>query len=78
MTKIISPKNISNFSEIYKFLNKQKISEKIYNPDQATNILNRLFTSKRSKKNIKNKINVIGQKILKRYMEEINLILNKI
>ena len=70
--------NISNFNEIYKFLNKQKISEKIYNLDQATNILNRLFTSKNSKKNIKNKINAIGQKILKRYMGEINLILNKI
>ena len=59
-------------------MNKQKISEKIYNLDQATNILNRLFTSKKSKKNIKNKINAIGQKILKRYMGEINLILNKI
>ncbi len=75
---ILHGPNISNFNEIYKFLNKQKISEKIYNLDQATNILNRLFTSKNSKKNIKNKINAIGQKILKRYMGEINLILNKI
>lgn len=75
---ILHGPNISNFNEIYKFLNKQKISEKIYNLNQATNILNRLFTSKKSKKNIKNKINAIGQKILKRYMEEINLILKKI
>tara|TARA_Y100001970_G_scaffold196650_1_gene239180 strand:+ start:2642 stop:3892 length:1251 start_codon:yes stop_codon:yes gene_type:complete len=75
---ILHGPNVSNFYEIYKFLNKQKISKKINNLNQATNILNRLFTSKKSKKNIKNKINAIGQKILKRYMEEINLIFNKI
>ena len=75
---ILHGPNISNFNEIYKFLNKQKISEKIYNLDQATNILNKLFTTKKSKKNIKNKINSIGQKILKKNFQEINLILNRL
>ena len=48
------------------------------NLNQTTNILDKLFSSKKPEKNIINKINKIGQKILKRYMEEINLILNKI
>ena len=33
---------------------------------------------KNSQKNIKNKINLIGQRILKKNIHEINLILNKI
>ena len=70
--------NVSNFSEIYKFLNKQKISKKVYNLNQMTNTLYKLINYKRSKKNIKNKINVIGQKILEKNLYEINLILEKI
>jgi hypothetical protein len=40
--------------------------------------LDKLFSSKKLKKNIKDKINKIGQKILKKNIDEINLILNKI
>ena len=75
---ILHGPNVSNFSEIYKFLNNQKITRKIYNSNQTANILNKLFTSKKSQKNIKNKINLIGQKILKKNMYEINLILNRV
>ena len=75
---ILHGPNVSNFNEIYNFLNKQKISKKIYNLNQAISILDRFFTSKKSKKNIKNKINTIGQKILEKNMYEINLILKKI
>ena len=75
---ILHGPNVSNFNEIYNFLNKQKISKKIYNLNQAISILDRFFTSKKSKKNIKNKINAIGQKILEKNMYEINLILKKI
>ena len=67
--------NLDNFSEIYNFLNKQKISNRIYNIDHATNILRKLLKYKKTKKNIKNKINAIGQKILKKNMHEINIIL---
>jgi len=70
--------NVSNFKEIYKFLNKQKVSKKVMNLNQATNILNKHFNSKKSKKNIKDKINKIGQKILKKNIDEINLVLNKV
>ncbi len=74
---IIHGPNISNFYEIYNFLNNKKISKKIYNINQTVNILDKLFTSKKSQKNIKNKIIMIGKKILKKNMGEINLILDK-
>ena len=70
--------NVSNFNEIYKFLNEQKISKRIVNLDQTTTILQKLFNSKKSQKNIKDKINRIGQKILKKNIDEINFILNKV
>ena len=75
---ILHGPNISNFTEIYQFLNNQKISKKIKNLNQAVNILDKLFTSKKSQKNIKNKINKIGKKILKKNIYEIDLILNKV
>ena len=75
---ILHGPNVSNFSEIYKFLNKQKISKKTINLNQTTNILHKLFNSKKSQKNIKDKINKIGQKILEKNIGEINLILNKL
>ena len=75
---ILHGPNISNFNEIYKFLNKQKISKKVINVNQSTNILHKLFNSKKSQKNIKDKINKIGQKILEKNIDEINLILNKV
>jgi 3-deoxy-D-manno-octulosonic-acid transferase len=69
---------VSNFNEIYNFLHKQKISKKVINLSQTTNILIKLFNSKKPQKNIKNKINKIGQKILKKNIDELNLILKKI
>ena len=75
---ILHGPNVSNFNEIYKFLNKQKISKKVINLNQTTNILHKLFNSKKSQKNIKDKINKIGKKILKKNIDEINLILNKV
>ncbi len=75
---ILHGPNVSNFNEIYKFLNKQKISKKVINLNQTTNILNKLLNSKKSQKNIKDKINKIGQKILEKNIDEINFILNKV
>ena len=67
--------NLSDFEKIYKFLNRQNISKKILNVNQAANILDKLISFKITKKNIKKKINLIGQKILKKNINEINLIL---
>ena len=75
---IIHGPNVFNFTEIYQFLNKQKISKKIYNLNQTVNILDKLLNSKKKQKNIKNKVNKIGKKILKKNFYEINLILNKV
>ncbi len=74
---ILHGPNVSNFSEVYKFLEKQKISRKIHNHSQAANILDKLFNSKKSKKNIRNKVKLIGDKILKKNIHEINSILKK-
>ena len=68
---------MSNLYEIYNFLNNKKISKKVYNIYQAANTLDKLFASKKLQKNIKNKIIMIGQKILNKNIREINLILDK-
>ena len=75
---ILHGPNVSNFKEIYEFLYNQKISKKVINLNQTINVLHELFNSKKSQKNIKNKINKIGQKILKKNIDEINLILDKV
>ena len=75
---ILHGPNVSNFNEVYRFLEKQKISKKIYNHNQAANILVKLLNTKKSKINIKNKVKLIGEKILKKNIYEINLILKKI
>jgi 3-deoxy-D-manno-octulosonic-acid transferase len=75
---ILHGPNVSNFKEIYEFLYNQKISKKVINLNQTINVLHELFNSKKSQKNIKNKINKIGQKILKKNVDEINLILHKV
>ena len=75
---ILHGPNVSNFNEIYKFLAEQKISKKVINLNQTTNILHKLLNSKKSQKNIKDKINKIGQKILEKNIDEISLILNKL
>ena len=74
---IIHGPNVSNFSEIYRFLHKQKISNRVVNLSQITNVLQKLF-NKKITKGINNKINKIGQKILKKNIDEINLILSKV
>ena len=74
---ILHGPNVSNFAEIYKFLNSQKVSKKVNNIYQASNILQKQLRYKKTKKNIRNRINKIGQKILKNNINEINLILKK-
>jgi 3-deoxy-D-manno-octulosonic-acid transferase len=73
---ILHGPNISNFEEIYYFLNKNKISKKIYNQKTIAIELNRLFLKRTNSKQIKNEINVLGKKILKNTYKEIDLILN--
>ena len=72
---ILHGPNVSNFREIYQFLNKNKISSKITKPKMMSKILKHLFSKNKNSSNIKNKINHIGQKILNDTYKEINLLL---
>ena len=69
---------VENFDEIFTFLHNQKVADKITNLNQASIVLKRLLSSKKTKKNIKNKIKNIGEKILNKNMSEIKSILNKV
>jgi len=62
--------NISNFGEIYKFLNKKKIAYQIKSVDELTKKLSSLLNSKTNQaKN--NRLSLLGKKILKKTFNEI-------
>ena len=72
---ILHGPNVSNFKEIYAFLNKNKISSKISSSKMMTELLINFFSKNRNSNKIKGKINIIGQKILNVTYKEINLLL---
>ena len=61
---ILHGPRVSNFSEIYKFLDKEKISFKIKNQKQLYKKLEFLLANKNKNSKIKNRINKIGNVIL--------------
>ena len=67
--------NIDNFSDIYKLLNKLKITQKVNGVASLTSLVNKLMIKKNSKKNYL-KIEKIGKKILNNTKDEINSLLN--
>jgi len=73
---VLHGKNISNFEEIYEFLNKNKISYLVKTKLQFEKKLDFLLSKKNnSSKKIKYRINNIGKKILKDTQKEINFFL---
>ncbi len=73
---ILHGKNISNFTEIYQFLNKNKISHLVNTKLEFEKKLDILLSKKNnSSKIIQNKINYIGKKILNNTQKEINFYL---
>ena len=72
---ILHGPNVSNFREIYEFLNKNKISKKINGKRMMLETLNKLFSKNKGSKKIKEKINVIGQQILNVTYREVKLLL---
>ena len=73
---VLHGKNISNFKEIYEFLNKNKISYLVKTKLQFEKKLDFLLSKKNnSSKKIKYRINNIGKKILKNTQKEINFFL---
>ena len=69
---ILHGPNIANFEEIYNFLNYQKISFKVQKQTEMLNVLTKLLSLKNNQRNIINKINLKGKKILKLSYREIN------
>jgi len=67
--------NVSNFTEIYQFLNQNKISSKIKGSKMMSKTLIKLFSKNKNSNKIKRKINLIGQKILNETYKEIDLLL---
>ena len=73
--KILHGPNVNNFKEIYKFLKKNGLSKEISNYKELIHSLNLLLGKKTNTKIMQKKIVEIGQKILKKSYEEINLLI---
>ena len=61
---ILHGPNVENFSEIYSYLNKLKLSSKINNHSQLSAKLDNLFSKQNYSKKIQYKLKKIGEKIL--------------
>ncbi|MDA9653721.1 3-deoxy-D-manno-octulosonic acid transferase [Candidatus Pelagibacter sp.] len=70
---ILNGPSIHNFTEIYNFLEKNKISQKILNQKQLFNKLSLLLNKRNNTNKIEKKLKQIGQNILKKSYKEINL-----
>ena len=73
--RILHGPNVHNFREIYKFLKKNKLSKEIKNQKELIHSLDLLLIKKTNTKMIQRKIGEIGQKILRKSYQEINLLL---
>ena len=73
---ILHGPNVSNFKEIYEYLNKIKISTKIYDKKTMLQNLNKIFVKSKSSNIIQKNLKVIGKKILDTTCKEVNLIIN--
>ena len=73
---ILHGPNISNFSEIYSFLKKNKISKKFDNINKMVHILDGLLLKKNDSKTIIRKIDFTGKKILELTYKEIYFYIN--
>ena len=69
---ILHGPNISNFEEIYSFLNSQNISYGVSKRNEMYQILDKLFSSTNNQVNIKKKLSLKGKKILKLSLMEID------
>ena len=70
--KVLHGPNVSNFREIFRFLNKKKLSKKISNQDQLINCVIKYFNSKNNSKKIIKDLHLIGMNILNKTYKEIN------
>tara|TARA_B100000902_G_scaffold173157_1_gene167152 strand:- start:53 stop:1306 length:1254 start_codon:yes stop_codon:yes gene_type:complete len=71
--KVLHGPNVHNFTEIYNFLKKNKMSFKIQNQNNLIKLLSKFLNENKNSKKIQNKLNIIGAKILDKTNSEINL-----
>ena len=69
---IVHGPRVSNFYEVYKFLDKNKISFKANNQNQLIKRINELLKKDIRSKELGNKIKLMGEKILKKTLIELN------
>ncbi len=70
---ILHGPNVNNFVEIYDFLKKNKISQKIKGQKKMTSSLKKLLIKKTNSKKTQYKLKVIGQQILDTTLKEIKI-----
>ena len=70
--RVLHGPNVSNFREIYKFLNKKNLSRKITNQAQLIKYLIKYFNLKNNSKKIIKYLHLIGDDILNKTYKEIN------
>ena len=76
--KIIYGPHVKNFKEVYKLLEKNKVSYKVNNIEQLTNKVGILIKKNKESKNLEDKINKLGKRILEKTLFEFKFYLNKI
>ena len=75
--KIIHGPNVWNFKEIYTLLKKYEISNKITNSNQLTLKVEKMLNNKNKYKSLELKIKLLGSKILKLTLKELNFYTNR-
>ena len=70
---IIHGPYIQNFTEIYSFLKRNKISQKVSSQIKMAKVIEKLINKKPNSKNIQYKLKLIGQKILDSTLKEIKI-----
>ena len=70
---ILHGPNVDNFREIYIFLKKNKMSQKITSPNNMILKLEKLLMKKPNSKKIQQKLKLIGQQILDSTLREIKI-----
>ncbi len=76
--KILYGPHVKNFKEVYELLDKNKVSFKVNNIEQLTSKVGNLIKKNKGSKNLEDKINKLGKKILKKTLSEFKFYLNKI
>ncbi len=76
--KIIYGPYVQNFKEVYELLDKNKVSNKVNNLEQLVQKVDILFKKNKRSKNLEDKINKLGKRILVKTLSEFKFYLNKI